>query len=125
MQGLHGLKDCTIVCKNLLQTQIRKIFEKKYVKLVLSQNVEGIFNSKVSDFRVTKSLEFLGPSPPGPTRALPGTNKRAPQPPLPPKKNPAEIGLPKKSLDTSLFALSSKLNLPSFLGQFVKETCNK
>ena len=52
MQGLHGLKDCTIVCKNLLQTQIGKIFEKKYVKLVLSQNVEGIFNSKVSDFRV-------------------------------------------------------------------------
>ena len=58
MQGLHGLKDCTIVCKNLLQTQIGKIFEKKYVKLVLSQNVEGIFNSKVSDFRVLNPRSF-------------------------------------------------------------------
>ena len=91
--------------------------------------MEGIFNSKVSDFRVLNPWSFWDLCHLVPTRALPGTNERASQPPLPPppkkkKTNPAEISFPKKSLDTSLFALSSKLNLPSFLGQFVKETRN-
>ena len=94
--------------KIYFEIQFRQKKFKKYVDLVSSQVAEGTFSSKVSDFRVLNSWSFWELYRLVPTTALPWTYEGASQSPPPRPKHPAEIGFPKKYLNTSLHIFAKK-----------------
>ena len=105
--GSTGVKEaykCTL--KFTSKSNFGKKNFTKYVDLVSSQVAEGIFSSKVCDFRVLNSWSFWELYRLVPPRALPWTYEGASVPPRP--KPPAEIGFPKKYLNTSLHIFAKK-----------------